>query len=132
VVAQNVVPDFPYTGNWYNLMDNSTLSVTSTTTPINIEAGGFRIFGNQPSTLKVNDELEALANILIFPNPSKGTFYLNMPVEKVLVYNIAGMLVKSFENVSNLTYDVSDLRTALYFVKIQNNNATSTLKLLIE
>lgn len=132
VTNQGIIPFFPYTGTWYNLMDNASFNVSNVQAPINIEAGGFRIFGNQPSTLKVNDELETLANIQIFPNPSKGTFYLNMPVEKVLVYNIAGMLVKSFENVSNLTYDVSNLRTALYFVKIQNNNATSTLKLLIE
>jgi 1,4-alpha-glucan branching enzyme len=34
--SQNIVPDFPYTGSWYNLMYNTQLNVTSTTNPITI------------------------------------------------------------------------------------------------
>jgi hypothetical protein len=40
---------FPYTGTWYNLMDNSTLTVTNTTQNITLAAdGGYVVYGNAP------------------------------------------------------------------------------------
>ena len=40
VFDQNITPDFPYTGTWYNLLDNSVLKVSNTTSPIASTAGG--------------------------------------------------------------------------------------------
>ncbi len=57
VTSQNVTPDFPYTGTWYDLMDESgstSINVTNTTSAINIPAGGFKIYGNKPSTLSID------------------------------------------------------------------------------
>jgi hypothetical protein len=47
VTASAVSTSLPYTGTWYNLMDNSTINVTNTSSPISVEAGGFRIYGNK-------------------------------------------------------------------------------------
>jgi hypothetical protein len=32
----------PYTGTWYNLMDNTTIVVTDVNAPLTIEAGGYQ------------------------------------------------------------------------------------------
>lgn len=53
VTQQNVATAFPYTGTWYNLMDNSTLNVADVNAPISIPAAGFRIYGNQKSKLDI-------------------------------------------------------------------------------
>jgi hypothetical protein len=37
-----IATGFPYTGTWYNLMDNTTINVTDASAPITIEAGGFK------------------------------------------------------------------------------------------
>ncbi|MFC4723278.1 alpha-amylase family glycosyl hydrolase [Geojedonia litorea] len=133
--AANVTPDFPYTGTWYDLMDetgNTTLNVTNTTTPINIPAGGFKMYGNQSSTLAVT---EAQTNLFtIYPNPVKSSFKINAPVNTIKLYDITGKLVKTFEgNFSKQNdFDISELNQGLYLAKIENNNGQSSISKLIK
>ncbi|WP_396169689.1 alpha-amylase family glycosyl hydrolase [Flavobacterium sp.] len=127
----NVTPNFPYTGTWYNLIDNTQLTVNNVTDPISIEAGGFRVYGNQPSNLSI-DDLSALSYISLSPNPSNYFFSINFDLSKVFIYSITGQLVKSFQNKSKTDlYEISDLNSGLYLVKVfDNNNNEKTLKLI--
>lgn len=131
--SQSIEPNFPYTGTWVNLMDNSTIGVTSTTiNPINIEAGGFRIYGNQPAVLST-EEFGGINNLSISPNPASTYFTLNGDVQSVQIYSITGQLVKSFK--SNFTnesqFEISDLNKGIYLVKaIDKNNREATMKLI--
>jgi 1,4-alpha-glucan branching enzyme len=132
VNTQNVIPDFPYTGTWYNLMDNTTIEVISTTATIAIEAGGFRIYGNKPSTLGTST-FEVDGEIYLYPNPAATYFTVNTASSKVEIYSISGQLVKSFKaNESKDTqFTISDLNKGVYFVKVYNeNNAVKVMKLL--
>jgi len=131
VTSINVTPNFPYTGTWYNLMDNTPLDVTSTTSPITIEAGGFRVYGNQPSVLS-NDTFNALNYVNLTPNPSLGSFSINSNLSKVMIYSVTGQLVKSFSNkLANDVYEISDLTSGVYLVRLFDvNNNEKTLKLI--
>ena len=123
---------FPFAGTWYNLMDNSTLNVTDTNMNILIEAGGFRVYGNQASTLS-NTDLNTIAAVNLYPNPSSGMFTINGQVSKVVVYSITGQIVKSFERISseNYQFDVNELTNGVYLVKaIDENNRSKTMKLI--
>jgi 1,4-alpha-glucan branching enzyme len=135
VNAANVEPNFPFTGTWYNLIDNTTVNVTSTTSfPINIAAGGFKIYGNQPAVLATND-FELAKKISLYPNPSKDAFVLTQNVSNVEIYNISGQVVKIFKGSfeSNTIYQIDDLNTGLYMVKITDeNNRLVTVKLIKE
>lgn len=132
VNTQNVIPNFPYTGTWYNLMDNSAVEVTSTTATIVIEAGGFRIYGNKPSTLGT-DTFEVNSEIYLYPNPASNYFTLNIATSKVEIYSISGQLVKSF-NVNQTKenqFPINDLNKGMYIVKALNeNNKVDVMKLL--
>ncbi|HQK38622.1 MAG TPA: T9SS type A sorting domain-containing protein, partial [Flavobacterium alvei] len=131
VNSQNVVPDFPYAGTWYNLMDNTSFEVTSTTATITIEAGGFRIYGNKPSTLGT-DKFEVNGEIYLYPNPATNYFTLNATTSKVEIYSITGQLVKSFANQSEENqYSISDLNQGIYLVKVvDENNELKVMRLL--
>ncbi|MBY0485678.1 MAG: T9SS type A sorting domain-containing protein [Flavobacteriaceae bacterium] len=131
VSSQSITPDFPYTGTWVNLMDNTTINVTNTTTPITIEAGGFRIFGNQSAALS-SDDFSKINYINLVPNPASSYFSLNTEVSKVDVYSMTGQLVKSFKNQSdNFQYDIADLNQGIYLVKVTDaNNNEKTLRLI--
>ncbi len=133
ISSQAIEPNFPNTGTWVNLMDNTTISVASTVVnPLTIEAGGFRIYGNQPAAL-VTEEFGVVNNFSLSPNPASTYFTLNGNVQSVQIYSLTGQLVKSFK--SNFTnesqFEISDLNKGIYFVKVKNeNNRETTLRLI--
>jgi hypothetical protein len=123
---------FPFTGTWYNLIDNTSINVTSTTQNISIEPGGYRVYGNRPSSLS-SQEFDSINNLSIYPNPTTGTFSINHVVTKVEIYSITGQLVKSFDTIlsENDLFDVNDLSNGVYMVKaIDQNNSSKTMKLI--
>ncbi|WP_298417368.1 alpha-amylase family glycosyl hydrolase [uncultured Kordia sp.] len=137
VADLTIVPDFPYTGTWYDLMDETgmtSINVTNTADPISIPAGQFRIFGNQQTTLSTEEFQNIENTISLYPNPASDSFKLNKNVEEVLIYDITGKQIKTFEGgfTAGKTFDVSELSRALYLVKIISNEGTATKRLLIE
>jgi 1,4-alpha-glucan branching enzyme len=125
---------FPFIGNWVNLMDNSSVDVTSTSQTFNMEAGGFRVFGNQPSTLSSEDFNAFKTEISIYPNPVKNSFAINQAVSSVEVYTITGQLVASYNSVAaNQELLINGLESGIYLVKIKDqNNLFQTKKIVIE
>ena len=130
VTAQTVAPDFPTTGTWYNLMDNSPVEITDVAAPINLQPGEFRIYGNK--TVVLGNEEHLAQAVALFPNPASDVFAINIPVANVEVYAMTGQLVKSFGGASAFsTFDVSSLNAGIYLVKVTDSDKRqSTLKLI--
>ena len=135
---QSINPSFPtdvytYPMTWYNLMDNTPVTITSPTATIALAPGQFRVYGNKPSTLSSND-LEMIKNeVMIYPNPTRNSFALSADVTLVEIYNITGQIIKSFNNAtSNQQFDITDLETGIYLIKLTDNNGTSQTKKLIK
>lgn len=134
VASQGIVADFPYTGTWYNLMDNTPLVVTATSMSITIPAGQFRMYGNQLAVLN-SDQFETMEGVNLYPNPSASFFTINKETSKVQVYSLAGQLVKSFNGTQaeDFQFDISDLNKGLYLVKATDtNNREKTMKFIKE
>jgi glycosidase len=135
LTTQNVIPNFPYTGIWYDLMDesgNSSLSVTDTSQAISLSPGEFKVFGNQiASTLSIGDNLTE-DKIKIYPNPANEYFRLNYPVNKIIIYNSLGSIIKIFDGEydENFRFDTSNLESGVYLVSVINDNLTRKIKLI--
>jgi len=132
---QNVVPNFPYTGIWYDLMDTSgatSITVSNTTDPISLAPGEFKIFGNMPAASLSTNDLIAENTIEIYPNPAHDYFKLNQPSEQVIVYDLIGKVTQTFKGnfSSESHFDVSNLKPGIYLVNIQSKRGTTTRKLL--
>ena len=133
-------PDFPTTGYtypmiWYDLMDNnSQVNITSPTALMTINAGKFRVFGNQPSTLSSEDFNTFKPEISIYPNPVKNSFALNQTVNSIEIYTITGQLVANHDSISaNQEINVENLGKGIYLVKIKDiNNVYQTKKIVVE
>jgi hypothetical protein len=86
-----------------------------------------------PTTLS-NEEFN-VANFSIYPNPSSNGFVnitsTNADAMSVTVFDVLGKQVIN-TTINNNRLDVSSLNTGLYVVKISQNNATITKKLIIE
>jgi len=131
VANQNITPDFPYIGMWYNLMDNTPYNVTNATTAITLAPGQFRVFGNQPATLSTVEN--QIASVKLYPNPANNFFVIEGEISKAEIYSITGQLVKSFEVVNSADYqfDINDLTKGVYLVKaFDAQNRTKTMKLV--
>ena len=135
VVAQNVVPDFPYTGTWYDLMDDTgstSINVSSTTATINLQPGEFKIYGNQAVMTLGLEEFET-TNVRLYPNPTNGVFTLNTNTSSVSIYDLTGKLVKQFDGnfTSGYSFDISNLTKSIYLVTIKTDSgALKTTKLV--
>ncbi len=135
VTSQNITPDFPYTGTWYDLMDESgstSISVTNTTSPINIAAGQFKIYGNQVAQgLSVSD-FDISNSIILYPNPANSSFSINKNADKVEIFDLSGRVIKVFtEDLTNQTkFDIESLSNGIYFVKISTLEGTGTKRFI--
>jgi hypothetical protein len=135
VANLTINPNFPYPGTWYNLMDNTSISVTDTQAVISVPSGGFRIYGNQPAQSLATDNFNIAESIALYPNPSKDYFNLSEAIKTVDIYNVTGQLVKSYKGgfTSEYNFSVSDLRKGIYFVKLTDDaNHQGTIKLIKE
>lgn len=81
--------------------------------------------------LSSTDEKEAVADVILYPNPSFGQFTLsnNDVVKQLAVYNILGKQVRQINYVNGDYVDVSDLANGMYLVALQNDEG-QTLKTL--
>lgn len=132
VIPQNVPSGFPYTGTWYNLMDNTSINVISTSAAITLQPGEFKIYGNKTASLAIAD-YEKSSTIVLYPNPASDYFTLNETTSKVQIFSITGQLVKSFDanKTAGTQFSVRDLNQGLYIVKaFDENNEMKVLKLL--
>ena len=132
--TQNVATGFPYTGTWYNLMDNSSITVTDVDATIAIPAGDFRIYGNKVANLAIAN-YEKTNTIHLYPNPASSYFTLNTNTTTVQVFSMTGQLVKSFDtnHSKDTPFAISDLSKGLYIVKVLNdNNETEVMKFIKE
>lgn len=133
VTTQNMATGFPYTGTWYNLMDNTAINVTNINTPISLAAGDFRIYGNKAASLAIED-FENSKEVNLYPNPApNGHFWISSPAKQVLIYNMLGQLVKEFKGDFNAShsYPIDGLTAGNYLVKIVgDDNKSATTKLI--
>ena len=133
VVNQTVNTGFPSTGDWYDLMDSSG-NITYSSMTINLAPGEFRIFGNQPSTLSV-DEFDSISDISIFPNPTNESFSVNAKISSLEIFDITGKMIQQFQGdfESGKSFNISNLNQGMYFIKLENQlgqkSSTKLIKL---
>ena len=135
VTTQSISPFFQQTGTWYNLLeDNTTITVTNTTASISLGPGEFKVYGNNPATLSIEDVSLEKKSLQLYPNPTSSSFSLSKEIQEVSVFDITGKQVKKFtkNGIKKNAYFVTNLKTGIYFVRIkENSNKITTKKLII-
>ncbi len=137
--AQTITPSFPYSGTWYNLMNNTSMSASPSTTVV-LQPGEFRIFGNQ--TALATDETKIDANktsLQIVQNPSTdGTLKIRYNKAKngqINLYDLNGKLIKAFELKSakgEETFSVSNIKSGVYMVQLKSDEGLAVSKLIVK
>ena len=123
VTTQNVTSNFPFTGTWYNLMDDSTLSVSSTAQVVTLAPGEFKIFGNQQATLSNHNP--KLLHLGLRQNPVKERIEIDLPNEDTYSYKLYSALGQEVSNGKHKGGKVLTIsapaQKGIYFVVLKNS-----------
>ncbi len=139
--SQNIVPDFPFTGNWVNLMDRSTLVVSNTSAPITIEAGGFRIFGNTDPALATSEVAAENSKVTlnVIQNPVINTVaklrYNAGEKGQIYIFDLSGKEVKNLLTLAksgDMDVDVNGLSSGIYIVQLKSSKGVAVAKMIIK
>lgn len=134
--AANIAPNFPYTGTWYNLLDDTALNVTSTGNDftVTLTPGEYRIFGNQQATLTQDQIINEIENITMYPNPSTGEIQFSQDIDGFKIYTLNGQMLYEEQNSINKFQktSINTLSKGIYLVVIQKNNIEQKSKLIIQ
>lgn len=138
-----VTPYFPWTGNWYNLMDNSVYNVSDVNQTITLAPGEFRVFGNNQKTLSTEDTPTKLENNLelkVAPNPivnkianviysAKGATNLSLSV-----ISLDGKTVSSVKLPSNEgNYELPlNFPTGTYIILMNSDKGNKSTKVILK
>ena len=78
---------------------------------------------NDPNcTLSSTNEPSVLESLQAFPNPSSGYFSIteNPLVKKIVVFNLLGRQVHSFDHTNGKVYSITDAPDGLYLVSMKD------------
>lgn len=139
--TQTITPFFPYTGTWYNLMDNSTLAVNSTSQTYVLNPGEFRIFGNAlPVVLGTEDIVRANeTSLVLMQNPVLNGVaqikYKNAKNGQLTILDLSGKIVrvqKINKDSGEEIISVSGLNKGLYIIQLKSEKGTSIAKMIVQ
>ncbi|WP_405352245.1 endonuclease [Nonlabens sp. Asnod3-H03] len=92
------------------------------------------IWGNQVGqNFTLSSESEQLAAVKLFPNPSENNFHISGIEQdtQVIIYDQLGRITIKKDIDQNTTFE-HDLPIGLYIVKVQTENASQSLKLIVK
>ncbi|QBA22154.1 T9SS type A sorting domain-containing protein [Chryseobacterium indologenes] len=137
--AQNVVPYFPYTGQWQNLMDNSISNIVSTTAPITLQPGEFRIFGNYAGALSTVDTNAAnKLSLQIADNPVRNGIaklvFNKAKNGEISIFDMTGKRMDSFKlDKENGIYEAKvSYPAGTYLVQLKSDTGIAIQKMIIK
>ncbi|UKB83756.1 T9SS type A sorting domain-containing protein [Chryseobacterium sp. MEBOG06] len=137
--VQNVVPYFPYAGQWQNLMDNTVTNIISTTAPITLQPGEFRIFGNYAGALSTEDANAVhKLSLQIENNPVKdGLAKLLFNKAKngnILIFDMNGRKIDEFKlNKESGTYELKvNYPAGTYWVQLKSETGVAIQKMIVK
>lgn len=137
--AAIITPDFPQTGTWFNLLDETSFQVTSTNQNITLQAGEYRIFGNQLAERLNVEDLVLYANFdfKVLNNPVKNSliqiqFQTELP-SKFSLFDAQGRLIQTIAVDASDNYIEIPLnsKSNLFILNFENLQNKKSEKILV-
>ena len=134
ITTQNINPVFQKTGTWYDVLNNNqTINVSNTNSLISLAPGEFKIYANNAATLS-NEDLFLSNDVVVYPNPVRSSFNINIATSNIIIYDVNGKKVKEFSGDFNAdsSFSIEGIKKGFYLLKASNKDGKSYKKLIIE
>ena len=124
-------PNFPKTGNWYELLTGEILNVTNTNMTIPMTAGQVKIYtdrviniGTGVNTVKMD------IDCTVYPTITTGKLWISTSdaVNKVNIFNAQGALQRTYSNTTEI--NASDLSSGIYLMEVNTNEGKAVRKFI--
>lgn len=123
-------PNFDET-DFFKLVDletNTTLTKVLASEYTSPSTSEFCFTSNQKDAINNTENTMKLQNFKVYPNPVSQTLYFSETADAVKVYSIAGEVLRTGNNQSNI--DFSGLASGYYIVQIEKDGKTKTFKII--
>ena len=94
---------------------------------------------NEAACTFSTEDVEVEDLIIIYPNPSKGIFYVNnlpaINLKNALIYDVSGRLILNQDlskSANNALINLSNASIGIYFISIYSDLGMTTKKIIIE
>ncbi|NNC94133.1 MAG: T9SS type A sorting domain-containing protein [Chitinophagales bacterium] len=146
--SSNVV--FPHTGKWYEYFSGDSITVNSTAQQIDYLPGQYYLYTTKrlqtPSIpVGIYEDLHSATpgKISVFPNPNRGTFYVNVYSDaagevKIELFDIVGNKIDSKLETVNSGWKQIEYRSKLnlaqgsYILKVESGEGFHSQKIIIQ
>ncbi len=125
------------TYQWINCETNQPISGETSISFTATENGSYAVditlngCTNRSSCILVDSivlqQEDTISNFKLYPNPTDGIINVTIPVQKISIFNYYGR--KVFE-ASTSTFDISSLRSGIYFMEVETGNGRTTRKIV--
>lgn len=92
------------------------------------------IFVSNDSVTATNPS-KRFSEVTIYPNPSSGVLFVKLNEydsnANIKIYDTSGNIVFNRKNINNGLFQVSDLRSGIYFINVNSNRFNYTSKILV-
>ncbi len=80
--------------------------------------------GTLNPTLSVDSFSNTNSDLLIYPSPTRNTFFINQSVSTLQIYDVSGKLIKEFTGdfTEEQSFNVSELSVGIYIIKARNDH----------
>lgn len=150
VVAQDITPNFPFGGTWWDYMTGQSMNVTNTGMTMNLGPGEYRVYLNQnivpPANTYTTPEGVGIAEVTdgkeisVYPNPfnNQVTFYgqnIRSNNATIMILDISGRVVFSQTGInlnspSGATINLPELKDGVYIYNIIVDGVNTKGKLI--
>ena len=133
-----VTPNFQHTGTWYEFFTGNELSVTDLNANLLLNPGEYRLYSDQklPAfkdlATNVSTSLSP-SGLSIYPNPATDKLQVESlkTVQNIELYSIDGKVVyQSKPIMNNASISLTNLKTGIYFLRVQTDNQLFTEKIV--
>ncbi len=144
VTESNVIPNFPYTGTWYEYFSGDSVVVSDLEERIILQPGAYHIYTSKPIStpegfVTSSREVADITTVKLFPNPTNGAMiYIELPtashLDHIEIFSFDGRKVQVSLNRNGPLVKISladNLSAGIYFLKAQGDDQLYSARFIV-
>jgi len=136
--VQAILPNFQYTGTWYEFFTGEESSVANVSSSILLKPGEFRLYSDKKlpafeDLATVVKEKELKSGFIVYPNPATDLIHINgrENIQSVQLLTVDGKTIRTIHaETPSLSISLEAVKEGLYFLRVQTESNVYVEKII--